>query len=554
MRITTIARKLILSAGIALGAFSALAVPPIPGFVNIPQPDGSTVEARIIGDRNFHYYQLRDGSYMMADVESGFLRPATMEKIEQLRIAHLQLREAEALKMETRAAVQPNEIKKKFPTTGTVKGLIVLAEFQDVKFQPETTVDYVSTKLNQIGFKAPEANGSAVDYFIEQSQGQFTPHFDVVGPITLPKKREDYGKNEDLDGLFRDAAIKADEAGVDYTQYDVNDDGFVDFFFVIFAGHGEAQGGPTESVWPAMKDISNYVYDMFDGMYLSVAACSCELKGGTGTNQDGVGTVCHEFSHILGLPDIYDAQNTGSLGMLHYDMMCYGSYNDDQRTPSGYTAMDKYTLGWIEPRLLDGPQKDVELKPLSTDNDCIFLVNPNNKDEYYTLENRQPIGFDAGLPGHGLVISYVHYDRNHWAKNTVNTLMAGYDHVGMVCADNSPILNTTASATNHEAGDTFPGAKGVTEFTDNTKPAAVWKASGKQIPVGMPITNIRELEDGTILFDFMQGSGIAEIEDGSFGEAVEYFTLQGMRVSADNLTPGIYIVRDSEGRTRKVTL
>ena len=554
MRIVTFARDLILTAGMAFCTFSAMAVPPIPGFVNIVQPDGSTVEARIIGDRNFHYYELRDGSLMMADIATGFLRQTTMDKIEEQRMAELERREAEAIAKETRAAVEPNVIKKKFPTTGVVKGLIVLAEFQDVKFQEATTLESVSTKLNQVGYQSEEANGSAVDYFLEQSQGQFTPHFDVVGPVTLPKTRADYGRNEDLDGLFRDAAILADEAGVDYTQYDVNDDGFVDFFFVIYAGHGEAQGGPVESIWPAMKDISNYVYDIFDGMYLSVAACSCELKAGTGADQDGVGTVCHEFSHILGLPDIYDAQNTGSLGMLHYDMMCYGSYNDDQRTPSGYTAMDKYTLGWIEPRLLDGPQKDVELKPLSTDNDCIFLVNPDNRDEYYTLENRQLIGFDAGLPGHGLVISYVHYDRNHWAKNTVNTLMAGYDHVGMVCADNSPILNTTTSAVNHEAGDPFPGTKGVTEFTDNTAPAAVWKAAGKKIPVGMPVTNIRELEDGTILFDFMQDSGIAGIGAEESGDAVEYFTLQGMRVSAGNLTPGIYIARDSEGRTRKVIL
>lgn len=549
MKLTSITKKIVMTGLIAFSTIGALnAVPPLPGFVKIPQPDGTFIEARIVGDRNFHYYELRDGSFMLADHTDGFLKPATLERIETLRMADLERRMDVTREIEKRSA--PAEIRRDFPTTGTVRGLIVLAEFQDVKFQPGSTKEYFETKLNQEGYSGPETFGSARDYFIEQSSGVFTPEFDVVGPITLPKNRTDYGMNEDLDNLFRDAAMLADsECGVNYADYDIDNDHYVDFFFVIFAGHGEAQGGPVECVWPAMKDVSYYLTERFDGKYIGVAACSCELKGGSGTDLDGVGTVCHEFSHILGLPDIYDPQGTGGYGMGHYDMMCYGPYNGDMRVPAGYTAMDRYTLGWITPTVLDSPVKDFKLHDIITSNECAFIVNPNNPNEYYTLENRQLKGFDSELPGHGLVISYVNYNRNAWKKNTVNALLSGYEHVTIVAADNSKTLNSQASQ-NFEAGDPFPGTKGVTSFTDSTKPAAYWQATGSLVPVGMPITNIREDEDGVITFDFMAQSLVEEIESALDGE-LEYYNLQGIKISGENVH-GVVIARDAEGHCRKI--
>ncbi len=545
-------KKIITLLGLCMTAVCAYAVPPLPGFINITQPDGSKVEARIIGDNEFHYYELRDGSFMIADRADGFLKPIAAGEVEALRAVDMQRRENAANAFATRT--DPGEIKKSFPTTGTVKGLIVLAEFQDVKFQPESTLEYFETKLNKEGYVGEETIGSAYDYFKEQSYGLFTPEFEVVGPVTLPKNRSDYGYEEDLDNLFLDAAILADEeCGVNFADFDINDDHYVDFFFVIFAGHGEAQGGPVESVWPAMKDMTYNINQRFDGKYIGVAACSCELKGGDGTALDGVGTVCHEFSHILGLPDVYDPQGTGGYGMGHYDMMCYGPYNGDMRVPSGYTAMDKFTLGWVTPRVLDSPEKDVTLHDLVSSDECIFIVNPDNKNEYYTLENRQLKGFDSELPGHGLVISYVNYNRTAWKNNTVNSLLSGYEHISIVAADNSRVLNTKASVDNFEAGDPFPGTKGVTSFTDSTAPKAIWQASGSAKPVGMPITNIRESDDGVITFDFMtDDNAVGEIWQAD-GEK-EYYTLQGMKVSPEDLTEGLYIVRDRNGVARKAMI
>lgn len=529
-------RTILATVALTATAASALAVPAKPGLYTFTQPDGTEIVASLVGDEHFHYYVTEDGRHMLRDAD-GYLREATLETV-QTRMAKVRAN-----------AIQPGEINRGFPTTGTVRGLIILAEFQDVKFQEKTTRDYIDKKVNSVNFVSDESIGSVNDYFREQSRGVFTPEFDVVGPVTLPQNRAYYGVSEDLVNFYRDACIAADEqAGADFTRYDVDNDGFVDFVFVIFAGHGEAQGGPYESIWPAMMDMSSTIYDYFDGMCLQKAACACELKGGSGTNWDGVGTICHEFSHVIGLPDIYDARNSGGYGMGDFDMMDHGTYNANSRIPSGYTSMDKYTLGWLEPTVLSESATDIVLEPLIESNKAYFIVNPENENEYYTLENRQLTGFDAGLPGHGLLISLVHYDEVHWRRNTVNSpTAAGYEHVMLIAADN----DKTMTAAN-QAGDTFPGAMNVTSFSNKTTPTAIWHTTTSK--PAFTISNIRESEDGLITFDFWKDSTAVSIigddstvisgGNGCVHAPVEamVYSIDGTPVAHEGLAPGIYVV------------
>jgi len=522
-----------------------MAVPAKPGLYTFTQPDGSVVEASLIGDEHFHYYLTPTGKYMLRDAD-GFLREAD--------IATVNGRMAKAM-----AAAQPGEITRTFPTTGTVRGLIIMAEFQDVKFLDKTTREYIDKKVNSENFVSEETAGSVIDYFREQSGGLFTPEFDVVGPVTLPQNRAYYGLSEDLVSFYRDACVAADtQTDADFSKYDVNNDGFVDFVFVIFPGYGEAQGGPSECIWPAMMDLSNHIYEYFDNMSIKEAACACELKGASGENWDGIGTICHEFSHILGLPDVYDAKNSGGYGMCHFDLMDVGTYNGDGRIPSGYTAMDRYTLGWLEPEVLDESATGVQLEPLIGSNKAYFIVNPDDKDEYYTLENRQLSGFDSGLPGHGMVVSHIHYDPKHWHHNTVNALSAArYEHIELIAADNEKLPNDAS-----EAADPFPGTKNVTSFGDDTTPAAIWRSTANKQP-GFSITNIIEGENGIITFDFTKaGSGIENIANGdtaiSGGHGcinapteAHIFSIDGSQVSKDSLEPGVYVVY-LNGRSVKV--
>ena len=556
-----------LIAGISISS----AVPAMPGLMRLAQPDGSVVEATVYGDERFHYYETAAGEILLRD-ECGMLRPAVLTPAGTLEaqgsitgVATTPERREAILKAADRllessrqqARVAPNPIPAKFPTTGTVTGLILIVEYQDVKLTPQSTKEYYEQKCNTPGYSSEATYGSVLDYFTAQSDGRFTPHFDVFGPLTLPQNRAYYGMSDNgLVNQFRDACLVADEQGLDFSKYDVNDDGFVDFLFIIFAGHGEAQGGPYESVWPAMQDLSNHVFDYFDGLNLGVAACSCELKGGSGTEMDGVGTICHEFSHILGLADIYDTSNQGGHGMGHYDIMDIGTYNDNQITPSGYTAMDKYTLGWLEPTVLDSGRKDVTLRPFDETHDAAFIVNPANPDEYYTLENRRQQGWDKGIPGHGLVVTYCHYDKRHWNRNTVNAASAGYEHVRIVAAD-----NLWVSSAADEAGDPFPGTMRNTSLSGDTRPGASWLSSGKAVPVEWSITNIRESEDGVVTFDFNETTGIDAPEIDMCGVRVsgntiiapdgsEVYDISGRKVNPAALPAGIYVVRTTAGAVK----
>ena len=552
-----------------VGGAMALAVPAKPGLMKLEQPDGTVVEATITGDEKFHYYETAEGEILLRD-SCGVLRPAVISPSGELvacgeitgkatpQSLRMAISEAVAHKADSEIArIAPNVIKPKFPTTGTVTGLILLVEYQDVKLTPQATKEHYDRICNESGYSSEATYGSVIDYFTSQSAGRFTPEFDVFGPLTLPRERAYYGMGDNgLVNQFRDACLVADEMGLDFSKYDLNEDGFVDFLFIIFAGHGEAQGGPYESVWPAMMDLSSYVFDYFDGLNLGVAACSCELKGASGTDLDGVGTICHEFSHILGLADIYDTSKQGGHGMCHYDIMDIGTYNDNQVTPSGYTAMDKYTLGWLEPTVLESSAKDVTLRPFDQTHDAAFIVNPDNPDEYYTLENRQQQGWDKGIPGHGLVVTYCHYDKKLWNRNTVNAVAAGYEHVRIVAAD-----NVWMNSMYDESGDPFPGICGKTDLSATTVPGAAWRSSGTSVPVEWTISNIRESDDGTITFDFGNLASVENVCDDRINVAVEgdsilapegsrIYDISGRAVGDRMLPSGIYIVMTPFGTVK----
>lgn len=570
-------RLIILLSTLLIGAAAANAVPAKPGIHSLRQPDGSYVEATIIGDEHFHYYETVNGELLMKD-STGKLRPvsvsaegeivvsgeitgkATSPNVRANFMKAVGKKRAEMAELNDAvpSRIAPAAIKTTFPTTGTVTGLILLCEFQDVKFTEGATKEHYETICNAPGYSSAATHGSVLDYFTAQSNGQFTPKFDVFGPITLPYDCAHYGMTNDVNNLFRDAALEADKMGLDFSKYDINEDYFVDFLFVVFAGHGEAQGGGYDTIWPAMQDLSNYVYDYFDGLNLGVAACSCELKGATGTELDGVGTICHEFSHILGLADIYDTSQSGGHGMSHYDIMDIGTYNDNQVTPSGYTAMDKWTLGWLTPTVLETARKDVRLEPFDSTHQACFIVNPNNPNEYYTLENRQQQGWDKGIPGHGLVLSYCHYEPKLWRRNVINSAQsAGYEHVVIMAADN--IWGTTVP---DEAGDPYPGTTGNTSFSAVTTPHGYWYSdwpNGKNCDLNFEITNIRESEDGVITFDFnpdatgvnniaaAPGENIYTVGNSIVApENARIYDISGRPSGRDSLAPGIYVVKSAD--------
>lgn len=578
----------------------ALAIPAVPHPVTVTQPDGTTVECYLRGDENFSYYETLDGHIALrgddglvsyATLSGGRLapsglsiaRPAAAPLRADSPAVRAALDDSFRQGAKARQRIAPGEINNKFKTTGTVPGIIILVEFQDVKMSEKGTAETFNDILNKENFSTGKYTGSVRDYFIDQSNGKFTPEFDVVGPVLLPREMAYYGgggsnhgdmNGDDYVALMGDAMHGAQEQyGVDFSKYDSDDNGFIDFVFLICAGYGQAQGGPYESMWPAKFDFSYYLFDDFNGKNVAEAAWSCELHGNSGDELDGIGTICHEFSHILGLPDVYDARYQGGYGMAHYDIMDYGAYNGDTFLPASMTAMDRYYVGWLTPEVLETPAADLSLGHILTSNEAYFIVNPNNPDEYFTLENRQWNKWDAGLPGHGLVVSAISYNPSYWRSNTVNSpsMNDGYCHIQIVAADNTLVQNGTPfePGSGSEAGDTFPGTSGVTAFSATTTPAAIWRSTPRAATPDFAITDIREEADGTVRFNFNTTAGIdgiASDETLSYDAAsltlsapglIEVFTLDGVKAaSADGslciarLPKGLYIARSADSSVK----
>ena len=364
----------------------------------------------------------------------------------------------------------------KVPSTGSLKGLVILVNFQDLSILSDNKQSDFDDLMNGDNYTYDGATGSVRKYFIDQSNRKYTPIFDVVGPVTLPNNMSHYGGNDrfgsDLrpgDMIVEACSIANALHNVDFTQYDNDNDGYVDFVYVIYAGKGEADGGTENTIWPHSWDLEsaeyyhNCSYDenkrKFDGKKLYQYACSGEIDGAGA--RTGIGTIAHEFSHVIGLPDLYDtADNTGKNRSTPrgWHVMDYGSYNNDGKTPPNYTIYDKYYLGWETPTNLGNMAQVLTMEAgegyqLSSSNSLLDATSTNT---VYYIENRQQSGWDAALPGHGLLVWKIQYDEGKWYNNTLN--------------NSSPLRYAllTAAGDENKIGspkDPFPGTGNVTSWS-----------------------------------------------------------------------------------------
>lgn len=421
-----------------------------------------------------------------------------------------------------------------FPVLGEQKGLVVLVEYQDIAFD-YGDYDYFHRMLNEEGFSDYGSLGSARDWFIENSDGKFVPEFDVFGPVQLPYKRSYYGGNDVYGNDKRPEmmaihALDSLDSKVDFSQYDRDGDGKIDNVFIFYAGKGEHDSNVANAVWPHSWDVSVAQPDttfVFDGVVLDHYACTCEYPSGY-KRPDGIGTFVHEFSHVMGLPDLYVTSGGNAFTPGPWSVLDYGPYNNDRLTPPNYSSVEKCALGWID---LDSiAEGKIEIPNLSETNNA-YVLPTERENEYYFFENRQQRGNDAYLPYHGMLVWRVDYNEGIWASNSVNNT-SSHQRVDIIEADNKK----TASSRD---GDPFPGAAGVTELTFETKPQlASWNGE----PLAYDIKNIEETEEGLILFDAVRRDSTGDNAVGS----IEYdcasgvcFDLLGRRVS--NPAGGIYI-------------
>lgn len=508
-------------------------------IISYKQSDGTELYIQLNGDEAFKYYSTIDGVPIVR-VGDGDYYYAVLSDEGNLVASHLVAHNSGARSFEeqslidandfagmrsemqeiskSRAAVYASSRAASISPRGDVYVPVLLVEYSDVKFKfNKEIISDILNKENYEGYDNPIAKsiGSAKDYFIAQSGGAFKPHFVVTDIVTLPNTMAYYGANNSSGDDSRPGNMIADglsaaDAKFDFSKFDNDGDGEVEFVYCIYAGYGEnVTGNSTNTIWPHQWTLSASVgRKTHDGVKLNTYACSNELAINEAFAQHyggyyllGIGTMLHEFSHCLGLPDFYDTKGTGKSTLGYWDLMDLGSYVAEGYVPVGYSAYERDFMGWKSLEVLNKKGRYSMASIDSNDGKGYKIVNNANSNEYYVLENRQPNGWDSYIFNAGMLITHVDYNKTNWDNNTVNSTKSRLRYA-LVAADNEYLTSNSNNSSQIKAsyqGDVWPGTTGKTEFSDTSNPASTVYTGGS---LGKPVTRIKH-ENGIISFSFM---------------------------------------------------
>lgn len=597
-------KKLFLSALLILGTTVVNAVPAMKSWKKMILSDGTAVEVTLVGDEYAHYYITRDGRTLapradgkLAPVSAvqiadmAFQRQAAMANARQRLSFARQAKAAPASKGRNTLCRLPS-IDDKTIFRGSKKAPVILAYFSDKKFSKsdEQIVKFYDNVLNKEGFNEYGAAGSVHDYFKDMSRGVFDLTFDIIGPVKVSKSATYYGGpsvimgGTDHIGEFITEAVKNADAAynIDWSKYDWDGDGEVEQVFVLYAGYGQATGGPTGTIWPNAWTLDEATANndgnggfSLDGVFINQYACSNELYQSSGSTPMGLGVFCHEFSHCMGLPDMYDTNYSNTPTMGDWDLLASGSYNGPNGIgwcPAGWTSYERAYAGWLDIEELKTGDIITGMKDLEDyEGKAYAIYNDNHRDEFYLLENHKNRGWDAYTPEGGLLVIHVDYDKALFDNNIVNskgtfTPAQGYDGIYTNDHPRMAPFSKIRSVTNETYYYTYPmeAPRGVLDsLTNVSKPATTLYnalADGSTL-MGKPIYNIKkDAETGDISFSFMTKdtgaeTAVSEIPytEDSFSAEDNVYDLTGKLVGkrSGSLKSGIYIIGNKD-RTRKI--
>ncbi len=414
---------------------------------------------------------------------------------------------------------------------------VILVQFTDLRFSVRDTdsdlCDYYSLffngRMDGTLYDVSGGYGSVRDYFVQQSDSLFMPEFVVVGTVTLGNGYAYYGRNANgvrdanINEFYQEAATGATALWDDWSRFDNDGDGMVETVVIVYAGEGENAFTDPNTIWPKEKRMEK----TYGGVDFDDFVVCNEMYGEKG---DGIGVICHELSHSMGLPDLYDTASGGTgYGLDYWDVMDSGNYNKNGYWPCGYSCYEKEFMGWTTLETLEyNKEYELELLPMSEGGKGYKIVNPENEKEYYILENRQNTGWDKYIArstnshkSHGLLVTHVDYNYYRWQAGKVNA--SNYDHQGVsiVPADDELLSFNSIEQTEEGLaqwresvqGDPFPGLTGRTSLLSGSQP--IYTASGY---LRQPITCIVEHEDGRITltvcrFADVDANGLVDTQD-----------------------------------------
>ena len=565
-------KKILLTLGFALlSVCSMQAHKAWPYPMTFVQSNGDTIVVRMHGDDYFSWYTDMEGNilerhgndFTKIDVDEETFFAQAQQTLNAKGMYREPIAPAASL----------------FPHMGSPKAVVILAEYQDVKFSLKNPKASFEQYLNateghpkDLGAKENMNYGSVKQYFMAQSDGKFSPQFDIYGPVTLPQKMAYYGgtanngKDEKFKQLLIDACTAMDDS-LDFKPYDQDGDGNIDLVYIIYAGYGQSNGASAETMWP--KRFSGFTDTKFDGKGVNQGGISNELIGREGMPEDkrinGIGLFCHEFSHCLGLPDFYPTQLSpayNNQSMEDWDLMDNGEYVSNGYCPVSYTAWEREAMGWDHiPTITEAKQYQLDGN-VSGGTNAVKIVNPNNSNEYFVLQHFEDKGWNQRIAAYGkaynpatrgLLIYHVDYDQNKFSlsANNVNNVV-NHPRMTVIPADGTLASSckikgpdgigdyTYEQYLQQVDGDLFraDATYEYDTFVQNSGlPNARWWLDAEDTPV----YNIK-FNDGIVYFDFLNKStGIRQLPTVENNQKI--YTIDGKFVGTSTapLPHGIYI-------------
>lgn len=484
----------------------------------------------------------------------------------QCGTAMLMEREAAAYSKGQRAISTQNNY---VPHMGTITIPVVLVNFKDVKFKinkPKEAFEQLfnSDTQTDLGNGNYLNYGSVAKYFRDMSNGTFTPNFKVYDPVTLDKpetyyggKNEDNNKDENPRQLVKDA-LKLIENQI--TEDDIksfcSDGNTIDCVYIVYAGLGQNDGGDGTTVWANCWTTDGATLGGKEVRWYTMSGelSPVKIKDGIIPVVNGLGVICHEFSHSLGLPDMYPTAKSAYLDnqeMEYWDLMDGGEYTHAGFCPTAYTAFEKEQMEWpVDIKTLDSDASFTMQTSTEQGGTAYKIVNPDNQNEYLMLECIQRKAWNQYLFGNGLLVYHVCLPSATITSNTYLNNTPDYPGMAVVPADgaclSSYIKANENDYINSHKGDLF--GQNVTELSDvNSQPNFCWYNAAKteKLKTNKALRNIK-YENGVVSFDYVNdvASGILPVWGDKQNADGKVYSINGTFLGYDlsTLPHGIYIM------------
>lgn len=597
-------RYLILAICCWLSAVGVEAAPALRGPFTVKQADGTLLTIEQFGDEWHHWTATTDGTLVMSTAKGYYIaqideqgqlsatdvlahEPAQRDSREQTVVRQQAARRAlfheQGMKsaLSHRAAAIGNG--KYLQHSGTRRVLAILAAFQDVDFTVNDPVRAFDQYLNgdeqeDLGNHNQMNVASVRQYFETSSNNQFSPQFDVVGPVTLPQKMAYYGgkdksgRDDKFTDFCKDAMNEARDLVSDWSVYDNDKDGYIELVCVIFAGYGQNQAGPDSTIWAKASSLN---LKLNDELRITRFNCCSELFHPQYPDYiNGTGVFIHEFSHCMGLPDLYATKSdayVNNQGMETWSIMDYGLYVRNGFAPATYNAWEQETMEWTELEdvcsLMEDEKCEIDnILPLVEGGKAYKMMNSDNNREYIIMENVQKRGLNQYAYGHGLLVYHVDYPYESVNMNDAPNNNPGHPSVAVVPAGGllvSRYLRGKSYTTNEWmasiAASPFPGSKEVVSLSDQMQlPNYCFYNGDTKKPVGFMLSEILEdSESGSIRFTISpdESMGVNVVRWKKDDDTNKIYDLQGRRIlgQLDQLKRGIYVTHGKKiiGPSRK---